>query len=350
MEFRFLCVVCLSQKKTVALTYSLIEKILHVVALQPTGLASLSFDLEKAAFKTDQNIEQVVYVTGLARSGTTAVMQGLYKSDAYASLTYDDMPFLLAPNFWGWLRQFFPKKQTQKERFHGDGIIVDNSSPEAFEEVFWRNKGLSIKRKQRSLDVLTVQEEMILELAVYHKLICSKYQKLRYLCKNNNHILRLASLSCKYPKSKFIVVIRNPCDQAQSSWRQHRKFSDLGVFEQKYLEWLSHYEFGDTHKPFNIRGKLMDGIMAPCQPDYWLKQWIHVHEYLLAIKRMKLKNVMFLNYEKVCTQPKVWINLCKSLDLEPTDSGLLLKSNKAEDNVRFDGELVKLSEGIYRAF
>ena len=45
------------------------------------------------------NSDDHVFVSGLARSGTTALLNALYQSGTFASLSYDDMPFILAPNF-----------------------------------------------------------------------------------------------------------------------------------------------------------------------------------------------------------------------------------------------------------
>ena len=78
-----------------------------------------------------------VFVAGLARSGTTILLNAIYQSSQFASLTYDDMPFILAPNFW---KKISPRKShgELKERAHGDGVKVTTDSPEAFEEVFWK--------------------------------------------------------------------------------------------------------------------------------------------------------------------------------------------------------------------
>ena len=76
-----------------------------------------------------------VFVTGMARSGTTVLLNAIYESNSFASLTYQDMPFILSPNLWSKINKdgFEIKKQ---ERAHGDGISKNTSSPEAFEEVF----------------------------------------------------------------------------------------------------------------------------------------------------------------------------------------------------------------------
>ena len=102
-------------------------------------MREVMFDVEKSIFlKKDDNFDDNhVFVAGLARSGTTIFLNAIYQSNQFASLTYDDMPFILAPNLW---KKISPKKihGELQERAHGDSIRVSSNSPEAFEEVFWK--------------------------------------------------------------------------------------------------------------------------------------------------------------------------------------------------------------------
>ena len=79
----------------------------------------------------------ISFVSGLARSGTTILLNAIYESDEFSSLSYKDMPFVLAPNLWSKLSFAIKKDIDLVERAHGDGIKVSTDSPEAFEEVFW---------------------------------------------------------------------------------------------------------------------------------------------------------------------------------------------------------------------
>ena len=87
------------------------------------------------------------------------------------------MPFVLAPNFWSTLSSS-SKDIIKTERSHGDGIMVSLESPEAFEEVFW--KTFSDKKNDSNEKFKT-----------YTNLINHKYQKNRYLSKNNQNIKRM---------------------------------------------------------------------------------------------------------------------------------------------------------------
>ena len=120
------------------MNYNFFQRVLHNVVLNNTIVKEASFSLEKSMTNFDKVIDcsEHVFVTGMARSGTTILLQALHDTGKFASLTYADMPFVLSPNLWS---KFNHNNQHEKsqERAHGDGIIVDTNSPEAFEEIFW---------------------------------------------------------------------------------------------------------------------------------------------------------------------------------------------------------------------
>ena len=82
--------------------YGFLSRTLHRLALGSPSVAEASFDLEQALNGRDLmgSDGRHVFVTGLARSGTTILMRALFGTGAFASLTYRDMPFVLAPGLW----------------------------------------------------------------------------------------------------------------------------------------------------------------------------------------------------------------------------------------------------------
>ncbi len=82
--------------------YGWLDRLLHRVVLGPGFLGEALFDLERTLHgpAAPARVERPVFVTGLARAGTTALMRALHESGAFASLTYADMPMVLAPNLW----------------------------------------------------------------------------------------------------------------------------------------------------------------------------------------------------------------------------------------------------------
>ena len=77
--------------------YKFIDRLLHRLALGIPWISEMAFDIEKLTINSKVIKPQAFYVTGLARSGTTMLMRALYSTDSFASLTYNDMPFVLSP-------------------------------------------------------------------------------------------------------------------------------------------------------------------------------------------------------------------------------------------------------------
>ena len=115
--------------------YNLISRIFHRITLQSNMLQNVFFDLEKFLFldKNSKIQTKSLFITGLARSGSTILLNNLYDTGYFASLKYSDMPFILCPNLWHKINIFNFKKDLKQIRAHNDGIEFNYTSPEAFE-------------------------------------------------------------------------------------------------------------------------------------------------------------------------------------------------------------------------
>ena len=106
--------------------YSWLQQKLHQIALSSQFMREVTFDVENSIVSMKKSYEDHVFVSGLARSGTTILLNALYQSSEFASLSYKDMPFVLAPNLWSKLSLKI-KDIDMTERAHGDGIkLVDS--------------------------------------------------------------------------------------------------------------------------------------------------------------------------------------------------------------------------------
>lgn len=115
--------------------YGIFSKMVHHLALGNRFIAKASFDIEQATQKLDHASiinQKHVFVAGLARAGTTVLMRRFYSSGMFRSLIYRDMPFVLMTNLWGRMSFSSQKQSERQERAHGDGLLVDYDSPEAW--------------------------------------------------------------------------------------------------------------------------------------------------------------------------------------------------------------------------
>ena len=63
--------------------YSWIEKIFHKFALSSNLIREVSFDIENIFISKKDIKENHVFIFGLARSGSTILLNSLYKSDIF---------------------------------------------------------------------------------------------------------------------------------------------------------------------------------------------------------------------------------------------------------------------------
>ena len=82
--------------------------------------------------------EKPVFITALPRSGTTILLRLLWQTGRFVSHTYQDMPFVLSPLLWSRYTSQFGGEVEATERAHADGLEVSGRSPEAFEEMVWK--------------------------------------------------------------------------------------------------------------------------------------------------------------------------------------------------------------------
>ncbi len=313
--------------------YSGIQKFLHDFVLSKKLINKSLFELEKIVYLKDKEIKNQnhIFITSLPRSGTTSLLNFIYSSDYYASLTYKNMPFVLSPNF---SKLFYKKNIPIKERLHGDGINFDLNSPEALDEIFFDNKEKFIKN----------------ELLNYIKLILISENKNRYLSKNNLNYKRINLINSIIPNSLFLITIREPIQHANSMLNQHFHFCKLqkeNDFIRRYMNYLGHKEFGLNHISWNksLDYKDLNNI------NYWIEQWCLFYQNIFD-KYKSNNKCIFVIYEEL-TNPyyiekllnKISLNKEKNLNLN-----FFKNSNKDVLNIVYSKNLKKCANDIYDAF
>ena len=308
--------------------YSWLQQKLHRFALSSQFMREVTFDFESSIFSTNQTDDNHVFVSGLARSGTTILLNALYASKEFASLSYKDMPFILATNLWSELSSH-KQDNDSFERAHGDGIEVSVESPEAFEEVFW----------------LTFHEdnnETEEKFKNYVELINHRYQKKRYLSKNNQNIRRLELISKIFPKSKVLIPFRNPIQHAYSLLFQHKRFirdSKTDRFISNYMKWIGHTEFGPNYIPIHEKNLSFEDNLSI---NHWLEQWYLTYQNCYETLKNK-KNVYFICYEQLCKSEEYWLDVLQILNINERYNFDFKESHK---NVSLEMEKDILNKGL----
>jgi hypothetical protein len=292
--------------------YSKLQKGFHRITLGSKTISELSFDLEQTLLGDKISAEvsdgKHLFITGLARSGTTTLLTSLYNTKAFASLTYEEMPFILAPNLKGKI-SFGHKSGIPKERAHADGIFIDNESPEALDEVFWKVLLNDNYITRDRLLINEVPQEILLKYRKYiDSILFKKYQgsKIRYLSKNNNNILRLHSIIDLFPGATVVIPFRDPLQHARSLLHQHKNFCSIhkrNAFSLSYMNWLGHHEFGLNQKPFFLNNHAIFDKMLCLEKDninFWLLSWLNYYSYVLD---NFANSCLLFSYERFCKDP-----------------------------------------------
>ncbi len=311
--------------------YTWLQQTLHRFALSSQFMREVAFDVESSFVKSTNEIDNHIFVAGLARSGTTILLNALYKSEKFSSLSYADMPFILAPNLWS---KFSFRKNDENfvERAHGDGIKVSSESPEAFEEVFWTTFNDKEKKSEK-------------KFKLFVKLINQKYQKNRYLSKNNQNIKRLELISKIFPHSKILIPYRDPIQHAYSLLTQHKKFisdSKKDKFICDYMKLIGHTEFGPHYIPIHKKNLI---YKSDLDINHWIEQWYLSYKNCHEIAKNK-SNLYFVCYEQLCSSKDYWFEILKLLNLKGTYDYEFKESTK-EILLETDNALCKKALSLY---
>ena len=312
--------------------YTWLQQKLHQVALSSQFMREVMFDVESSVISINQNYDNHVFVSGLARSGTTILLNALYESDEFASLSYKDMPFVLAPNLWSKL-SLNKKDIDLVERAHGDGIKVSKDSPEAFEEVFWMTFNEDDKDTKE-------------KFKNYVQLINHKYQKKRYLSKNNQNIRRLDMISEIFPSSKIFIPLRDPIQQSYSLLLQHKRFieeSKKDNFISNYMRWIGHTEFGPNYIPICNNNLCFEDDL---NINHWLEQWHLAYKHCHENLRNK-DNVYFICYEKLCNSSEYWFDILQMLNIKELVNFEFRESNQ-EVALEMDEDIIDKGLTLYK--
>ena len=335
--------------------YSLLEKLLHRQFLGKGQISEFLFErlLIKSQNKTINHNYEYVFVLGLARSGTTALLNKIYQSNQFGSFLYSHMPFILSPRLANYFSSKYKNEDKAVIRYHNDGLLINKNSPECLDEVYW------IKSNDNYFDKSYIEKEDINFplLKGYDQLIseyCKFQNKKRFVVKNNNNHMRIVELANFFKSSKFLIMFRDPIAHARSLLNQHLNFINLqnkDDFILEYMNLIGHREFGKNAKPFIYEGRDIFWYKGLNNRSllYWLSQWIATYSWLYSSLK-DLDNIYLICYENLCSKKESSYELTNLLNIDNNDLEFKIgKSSFNKKNTDIKPNLINKANEIYDA-
>ncbi len=262
------------------------------------------------------NIESPIYVTGFARAGSTIVLEMLNNHADLTSHRYFQIGSPSTPYFMNRFIEKVPLMTEFSERVHNDRIRVNRDSPEGLEETYWQN---------HFENILDENEPDILDEAInndeFERFYSNQMRKLiisqegnRYVAKNNYVITRIDYVRKMFPKSKFIIMVRNPINHIASLIKQDILIRRLEMQDPRLVDWermVGHREFGIAKKCINVGNNVSEIRSRWKREDSyvlgWARYWRDMYQYIHE-KSKKTKDLLLVRYEDLCEKSAVTID------------------------------------------
>jgi hypothetical protein len=266
----------------------------------------------------DVTIDRPIYVTGLARSGTTILLETLARHPNVATHRYRDFPLLFTPYLWNrWLDLVPRQPEAPAERSHGDGIAVTSESPEAFEEPLW----MAFFANQHESAISAVLDGSA-SYPSFERFYRDHIRKLlavrggcRYAAKGNYNVTRIAYLAKLFPDARFVIPVRDPIWHVASLMKQHRLFLDGqhgNPMAARHLRRVGHFEFGEDRRPINCGDAAAAAEIEALwrggeEVRGWARYWSRLHGYIADLVEGDTglrRAVSIVRYEDLCAAPR----------------------------------------------
>lgn len=258
-----------------------------------------------------------IYVAGLARSGSTLLLEILDRHPATATHRYQDYPMLFTPYAWQRFLERVPRRPAAPaERAHADGMQVTPQSPEAFEEMLWMAFFDDLHRPGTGavLDAGTSNPAFEAFYRDHIRKLLLLRGGSRYLSKGNYNITRLEYLLRLFPDARFVLPVRDPLWHIASLMKQHRLFLRGEQAHRKaviHLQRVGHFEFGADRRPIDTGDSAaLERIEASwasgAEAEGWALYWSHIHHYLadrLAANPQLAEATLTVSFEPLCHAP-----------------------------------------------
>ena len=261
------------------------------------------------------SIAEPIYIAGLARSGSTILLETVASLPGVVSHRYRDFPYVFTPYWWNAFLDRAPRQPSPpRPRVHADGLAVSPESPEALEEPLWM-AFFPTAHDPRSVQVLAAQTEHPAFAAFYRnhlrKVLLVRSGQ-RYACKGNYHVARLEYLLKLFPDARFIIPIRRPRDHIASLMKQHELFVAGETRHPRALAQMracGHFEFGLDRRVINLGddARLAEVEQLWAQGEEvrgWARYWSQVYGFLaerLAANAALRRSTLVVRFEDLCS-------------------------------------------------
>lgn len=263
-------------------------------------------------------ITQPIYVSGLARSGSTILLEFLARHADTVTHRYKDYPLVFTPFFWNRFLDRVPSREsTAAERTHRDGIMVTPESPEAFEEMLWMAFFPRLHDPSENA-VLGERTANPAFEAFYRdhlrKLLWVRGGR-RYLAKGNYNLTRLEYLLKLFPDARFVIPVRDPEWHIASLMKQHALFCEgerRNSQALRHMQRVGHFEFGLDRRPVNVGDPAgVADVMAAWnrgdEVEGWARYWAQIHGHVadrLAASPRLRDATLVVRFEELCRSPR----------------------------------------------
>ena len=258
-----------------------------------------------------------IYVSGVARAGSTILLETLARHPDLVSHRYRDYPPVFTPYWWNRFLERVPQREAPPaERTHRDGIAITSESPEAFEEVIWMAFFPDLHDPSGS-DVLSGATRRPAFEAFYRDHI-RKLLRVRgggrYLSKGNYNVTRLEYLLALFPDARFVIPVRDPVWHVASLMKQHALFcagERRHPAALRHMRRVGHFEFGLDRRPINAG----DAAAVACtvsawergdELEGWARHWDHVYRFVAerldANAELEAASLV-VRFEDMCREP-----------------------------------------------
>jgi hypothetical protein len=276
--------------------------------------------LESAAVEhqiEDIQITKPIYVSGLARSGSTILLELLAESPGVISQRYKDFPPVFTPYAWNSLLKHTSQGEgTPSERAHKDGIMVTMDSPEAMEEPVWSAFFPHAHDPARSNVISPGAED-----GGFRQFYSAHIRKIlavrggqRYLAKGNYQVTRLEYLLDLFPDARFVLPVRDPAAHIASLMKQHNLFTrgqTANPRARDHLRRVGHFEFGIDRVPINTGDNTATQEISEfwdtgAELEGWMRYWNQIYGYLaerVEANPALAKASKFVEFEQLCARP-----------------------------------------------